>query len=372
MNGGSDSHRERKLFAYQVRSMLSYDVVEWGQPLQAVERATPVPRGTEVLVKLKYCGVCHSDVHIRDGYFDLGGGRRLLMSERGMVPPVTLGHEPFGTVIAAGPDAGAVAIGADRLVFPWIGCGACVRCREGLDNYCMAPNMIGIQRAGGYADHLLVPHPRYLIDAGGIDPVWAATLSCSGLSTYSAVSKLAPIPSAEWVAVMGAGGLGLSAIGMLRALGHERIVAVDIEDSKLVAAQQAGAVTTLNSRQGDAPQNLKDITQGALYGAVDFVGSDETAGLALSALRKGGQLIVVGLFGGEIKLSIASTILRAITVQGSHLGSVDELKAVVALAREGKIQPIPIETRQLADVSLTLDQLKQGKIVGRVVVETLA
>ena len=214
-----------------------------------------------MLVRLKYCGVCHSDVHIRDGYFDLGGGKRLHMSERGMEPPVTLGHEPFGTVIAAGPDAGKVVIGADRLVYPWTGCGACVRCREGLDNYCMAPSMIGIQRPGGYADHLIVPHPRYLIDASGIDPVWAATLSCSGLSTYSAVSKLNPIPREEWVAVMGAGGLGLSAIGMLRALGHERIVGVDLDDTKLTAACAAGAKATLNAREADAPQKLKDITR---------------------------------------------------------------------------------------------------------------
>jgi len=74
--------------------MISYDVVAWGKPLERIERITPMPQGTEVLVQLKYCGVCHSDVHIRDGYFDLGGGRRLHMSERGMVPPVTLGHEP--------------------------------------------------------------------------------------------------------------------------------------------------------------------------------------------------------------------------------------------------------------------------------------
>jgi D-arabinose 1-dehydrogenase-like Zn-dependent alcohol dehydrogenase len=347
--------------------MLSYDVIEWGRPLEKRERDTPLPTGTEVLVKLKYCGVCHSDVHIREGYFDLGGGRRLHMSERGMAPPVTLGHEPYGTVIAAGADAGIVAVGADRLIYPWIGCGGCVRCGEELDNYCMTPNMIGIQRPGGYADHLLVPHPRYLIDASGIDPVWAATLSCSGLSTFSAVSKLDPIPRDEWVAVIGAGGLGLSAIAMLRAIGHERIVCVDIDDRKLAAASSAGAAATLHSRQADAPRRLTDITQGALYGAVDFVGSAETADLALGGLRKGGRLILVGLFGGEIKLSIARTILRAVTVRGSHLGSVAELKAVVALARSGKIKPIPIETRPLSEVSRTLDELKDGAVVGRVV-----
>ena len=347
--------------------MFSYDVVQWGKPLEKRQRETPVPNGTEVLIKLKYCGVCHSDVHIRDGYFDLGGGRRLHMSERGMAPPVTLGHEPYGTVIAAGPDAAGAPIGSDRLIFPWIGCGECVRCQEGLDNYCMAPNMIGIQRPGGYANHLIVPHPRYLIDAGGVDPVWAATLSCSGLSTYSAVSKLAPMPAGESIAVIGAGGLGLSAIGMLRALGHEQIVSVDIDDVKLTAALAAGASNTLNTRKSDAQRTLKDITHGALYGAVDFVGSGETADLALSTLRKGGKLILIGLFGGEIKLSIASTILRAITVQGSHLGSVADLKAVVDLARQGKIKPIPIETRAISEVSRTLDELKAGSVLGRVV-----
>jgi D-arabinose 1-dehydrogenase-like Zn-dependent alcohol dehydrogenase len=349
--------------------MLSYDVVEWGKALEQREHSAPAPQGSEVLVALKYCGVCHSDVHIRDGYFDLGGGRRLHMSERGMHPPVTLGHEPFGTVIAAGPDAGDMPLGADRLVFPWIGCGVCARCQEGLDNYCMAPNMIGIQRPGGYADHLLVPHPRYLVDAVGIDPVWAATLACSGLSTYCAVAKLKPIPQDEWVAVIGAGGLGLSAIGMLRALGHERILSIDIDPTKFPAAEAAGAAAVLNSRDSDAAQRLKQLTGGALYGAVDFVGAGDTAELALGALRKGGKLILVGLFGGELALSIGSTILRAITIQGSHLGSVAELREVVALARAGKIRPIPIEKRPLAQVNRTLDELKAGAIVGRVVVE---
>ena len=347
--------------------MLSYDVVEWGKPLEKIARETPVPRGTEVLVRLKYCGVCHSDVHIREGYFDLGGGRRLHMSERGMQPPVTLGHEPFGSVIAAGSEASDAPIGTDRLVYPWTGCGECARCGEGLDNYCMAPRMIGIQRPGGYADHLLVPHAKYLVDASGIDAMWAATLSCSGLTTYSAVAQLKPIPGEEWVAVFGAGGLGLMAIEMLKALGHSRIVVVDIDDDKLAVARKEGAAATVNGRDPEAAKKLLEAAGGPLYGAVDLVGAADTATLALGALRKGGKLIVVGLYGGEIPVSLVLVVQRAWRIQGSSVGNVAELNEVIALARAGKIKPIPIEKRPLSEVSRTLDQLKAGTVVGRVV-----
>jgi D-arabinose 1-dehydrogenase-like Zn-dependent alcohol dehydrogenase len=349
--------------------MLSYDVVEWGKPLEKRERETPRPTGTEILLKLKHCGVCHSDAHIRDGYFELGSGKRLHMTERGMGLPTTLGHEPYGTVIATGPDAGDMPLGVDCLVYPWTGCGTCVFCQQGLDNYCATARCLGLQRPGGYADHLLVPHPRYLINADGIDSAWAATLSCSGLSTYSAVSKLTPIPSEEWVAVIGIGGLGLCAIGMLKALGHERMVAVDIDAAKLNAAEAAGAAATLDSREVEALTKLRRIGGGSLYGAVDLVGTADTATLGLGALRKGGKFILVGLYGGEISLSLVSTVQRALTIQGSHLGSIAEMKAVLALARQGKLQPIPIQKRPLSEVNRTLDELKAGDIVGRVVVE---
>ena len=349
--------------------MLSYDVTEWGKPLQPATRETPRPTGTEVLLKLTYCGVCHSDVHIRDGYFELGGGKRFYMTERGMKLPHTLGHEPYGTVLAAGPEAGSVPIGQDRLVCPWIGCGTCIRCREGQDNLCMAPRYVGVQRPGGYADHLLIPHPKYLVDATGVDPAWAATLSCSGLTTYSAVSKLNPIPRDEWVAVMGAGGLGLMAIEMLKASGHERIVVVDIDAGKLEAARAAGAAGVVDGRDPQAANALKQVSGGMIYGAVDLVGATSTASLALGALRKGGRLILVGLYGGEIPLSLVSLIQRAITIQGSYVGTVAELKEVVALARAGKLKRIPIEKRPLSEVSRSLDQLKAGAVIGRVVAE---
>jgi D-arabinose 1-dehydrogenase-like Zn-dependent alcohol dehydrogenase len=349
--------------------MFSYDVVEWGKPLQRREHETPKPNGTQVLLKLKYCGVCHSDVHIREGYFDLGGGKRFHMSDRGMHPPVTLGHEPFGTVIAAGPQAAAAPLGQDRLVCPWIGCGTCVRCREGMDNHCMSPRWIGIQWPGGYADHLLIPHPKYLVDASGIDPAWAATLSCSGLTTYSAVTQLKPIPPDEWVVLLGAGGLGLMAIEMLKAFGHERIISVDIDARKLEVAKKEGAAATVNAREKDAAKQLQQIAGGPLYGAVDLVGSADTAGLALNALRKGGRLVVVGLYGGEIPVSLVLVVQRAWRIQGSSVGNVAELREVVNLARAGKIKPIPIEKRPLSEVSRTLDQLQAGQITGRVVAE---
>jgi D-arabinose 1-dehydrogenase-like Zn-dependent alcohol dehydrogenase len=180
---------------------------------------------------------------------------------------------------------------------------------------------------------------------------------------------LTPIPHNEWVAVIGSGGLGLTAIGMLRAMGHEWIVAVDIDEVKLKAAEKAGAAATVDNRDPEAGKKLRQIGSGSIYGAIDLVGTADTASLGLGALRKGGRLIVVGLYGGEIPLSLVVMIQRALTIQGSHLGGVAELKAVVELAREGKLKSIPIQKRPLSEVNRTLDQLKAGAIVGRVVVE---
>ena len=346
--------------------MLSYDVTEWGQPLQKAVRDTPKPTGTEVLVRVKYCGVCHSDVHIRDGYFDLGGGKKFHMSERGMKTPVTLGHEPYGTVLAGGPDAKDLPIGEDRLIYPWTGCGTCARCLEGRDNWCPSPRYIGIQRAGAYADHLLVPHPRYLVDASGIDPSYAPILACSGLTTFSAVNKLRPFTADDWIVVMGAGGLGLMAIAMLRALGHERIVCCEIDAGKYAAAKEAGALETMNPADAGTLARLQALP-GGVVGVVDLVGANQTAQLGLATLRKGGRYVVVGLFGGEIPLSLVPVAQRALTIQGSYVGTVAELREVVALAQAGKLKAIPTEVRGLDQVSRTLDELKAGTVVGRVV-----
>jgi D-arabinose 1-dehydrogenase-like Zn-dependent alcohol dehydrogenase len=348
--------------------MISYQFLEHGKPLQKVLQDTPRPKGTEVLVRITRSGVCHSDLHIWDGYFDWGGGKKFYVKERGCIPPFTLGHEPFGIVEAVGPKARNVKIGQKRIVYPWIGCGKCPVCKAGLDNYCVSGSQfLGVNRPGAYASHVLIPHPRYLVDATGIDDAFAATLACSGLTTYSATAKLPELGPRDWVAVLGCGGLGLVCISVLRAQGVKNIIACDIDPAKLEAAQKLGAKLTLDTRVPDAAQKLAGLAMGQLAGAIDLVGMPATAALGLAALRKGGRYVLCGLFGGELTHPLPPIAQRAIGIVGSYVGNLQELKAVVALAKRKKLKPTPVTTRPAAEVTQIMEDLKAGKVLGRVV-----
>jgi D-arabinose 1-dehydrogenase-like Zn-dependent alcohol dehydrogenase len=345
--------------------MISYQIIEHGKPLQRVVLQTPKPQGSEVLVRITRAGVCHSDLHIWDGYFDLGGGKRFYVKERGCIPPFTLGHEPFGIVEALGPRAKGVRVGQKKIVYPWIGCGKCPVCKAGQDNYCVSgTRFLGVNRPGAYSTHVVVPHPKYLIDAAGINDAFAATLACSGLTAYSAAAKLPALGAQDRVAVLGCGGLGLIGISVLRAKGVKHIVACDIDDAKLAAAAKQGAKQTVNTRAADAAQNLQGIAA-----AIDFVGSPATAALGIAALRKGGRYVICGLYGGELVHPLPPIAQRAIGIVGSYVGNLQELKEVVALARKRKIRPAPVETRPAEETNGALEDLKSGRVVGRVVLD---
>jgi D-arabinose 1-dehydrogenase-like Zn-dependent alcohol dehydrogenase len=345
--------------------MISYQIVEHGKPLQKVVFDTPKPQGTEVLMRITRSGVCHSDLHIWEGYFELGGGKRFYVKERGCVPPFTLGHEPFGIVEAVGPKAPKSLVGKKRLIHPWIGCGKCAVCKAGQDNYCVSGSRIlGVNRAGGYSTHVIVPDPKYLVDATGIDEAFAATLACSGVTAYSAAAKLPKLAAADRVAVIGCGGVGMAGIAVLRAKGIKHIVACDIDDAKLEGAKKLGARLTLNTRGADAAQQLQGIA-----GAIDFVGTPATAALGIAALRKGGRYVLVGLHGGELVHPLPPIAQRAIGIVGSYVGNLQELKAVVALAKKGKLKPMPVETRPADAVNGAMQDLGAGRVVGRVVLD---
>lgn len=350
-------------------AMFSYDVIEHGKPLQAKLRETPVPKGREVLVKITHAGLCHSDIHLWEGYFDMGGGKKAMLSDRGVRPPLTLGHEPLGIVVACGEAVTEVAVGQKKLVFPWIGCGACWACESGRANLCAQPRNIGIAAPGAFASHLLVPDEKYLVDVEGIDDAFAATLACSGLTSYAAVAKLPQTCAGDWVAVIGCGGVGMSAISILRARGVENVIACDVDEEKLAAARKLGATKTLRSNHDQAGAELLELTGGRLAGAIDFVGMPRTFALANTALRKGGTYVIVGLHGGELSLPMPPIAQRSLAIVGSFVGTLADLKETVQLARSGKLLPPPLSMRSAKDINDAFEDLNNGRVVGRTVLD---
>ncbi len=348
--------------------MKSFKVTEFNAPLTEVDVATPKPEGTQVLLKVKAAGVCHSDLHIWEGGYDLGHGRKpLSLKDRGVSLPLTMGHETVGEVVAFGPEAKGVAVGDVRLVYPWLGCGECATCKAGDENMCIVkPNSIGVYCDGGYADHITVRHPRYLLDLKGLDPVTAAPYACSGVTTYSAIKKLESVLN-QPIVIFGAGGLGLMALSILKAMGGKGAIVVDIDASKRKAAEQAGALASVDGAAPDALQQLMSKAGGPILGAIDLVGNAATAQLGFDCLSKGGKLVMVGLFGGGAPWALPLIPIKAITIQGSYVGNLRETQELIDLVREKKIAPIPVTRLQLGQVDAALNDLKKGKLVGRAV-----
>ena len=351
--------------------MKSQAVVNYGAPLQEIVQQLPTLSGSEVLIKISHCGVCHSDIHLHDGYFGLGDDKKLDISGSHSLP-LTLGHEIEGEVAALGPQAQAqgVNLGDKRVVFPWIGCGECVLCERGDEHLCSKPQALGVNVAGGYSEYVVVPHPRYLLAYDNIADGLAATYMCSGITADGALQKLGPIAAGETVVIVGLGGVGMMGLQFARALFPEAaITGADVDATKLQAATEAGADRVYDvTEQGAAKQLLKDTAGGAL-GAVDFVGSESSSAFANRAVKKGGHVVIVGLFGGRFTMPIPMFPLRAISISGSYVGSLAETKAMLDLVKAGKIAPIPIQERPLAQADQTLTDLRAGKIVGRVVLK---
>jgi len=344
--------------------MISYQTATPGAPLQRVESATPVPQGTEVLVKMVACGVCHSDIHLHDGEFNLGNDKKLEVGRPGLV----LGHEIFGEVVAIGPDAEGVQVGDRRVVFPWIGCGQCPSCRRGEEHLCTPGRGLGTVARGGFADHVLVPHPRYLFDKGSVDDALASTYACSGLTAYSALKKVGHLVEGDELVLIGAGGVGMMALQVALAQGLKPIV-VDIDDNKLAAAKALGAKEVFNSGDKASIKAIKLLSNGGAYAVIDFVGAEASVNFGLGCLRKGGKIIIVGLYGGALNVPLPFIPMNARIIQGSYVGSLQEMGELMELVRAGKIAPIRIEERPLDQVTQALSDLKAGKVQGRVVLK---
>ena len=299
--------------------MKSFKVTDFNSPLQEVDEPTPQPSGTQVLIKVKAAGVCHSDLHIWEGGYELGHGRKpLSLKDRGVPLPRTMGHESAGEIVAFGPDVkdadkGGLKVGDVVLVYPWLGCGKCATCLAGDENMCIVkPNALGVYCDGGYADHMTVPHPKYLLNLKGLDPVTAAPYACSGVTTYSALKKVEADFNTP-IVIFGAGGLGLMALSLLKAMGGKGAIVVDIDARKREAAEAGRRARDRRRRRAGCAGAVRGSAGGPIRAVIDLVGNPATTQLGFDCLTKGGKLVIVGLFGGG-----ATWALPLIPIKADH------------------------------------------------------
>lgn len=350
-------------------------IIAPNEPLQILEIEIPKPEENQVVVKVKAVGVCHSDLHLWEGGYDTGDGF-MKVTDRGVKFPVTPGHEVVGSVSEIGSSVKGVSVGDDVLVYPWIGCEECPTCKAGDTNLCEAPKSLGVFQNGGYAEYILVPHYKFLAKVTGIDLESAASLACSGITAYNAIKK-ANVKFPEYIVIIGAGGLGLMGVQIAKAITKSKIIIADLDDNKLQKAKELGADYTVNTNvigsvtagSGNATQKIMSLTNNkGADSVVDFVNAPQTAKMGLAVLRKRGTLILVGLFGGSINLSLVTIPLKAITIQGAYTGSYNELIELLDLAKRGVIKPIVSKRYSLDEANTALEDLKQRKIVGRAII----
>ena len=343
-------------------------LIAYGAPLVETIVECPQPQRSEVLVRIERCGVCHSDLHMQDGYFRLAGDKKLDITS-GRALPFTLGHEIAGVIESSGPDVMAdanAAPGRKVAVYPWIGCGACPACRHGEENLCAAPRHLGIAVDGGYASHVLVPHPRCLLDYAPLSPALAGALMCSGLTAYAALKRLKACATRGPVLLVGLGGVGMMGVALARTLFAAAPLVADIDAGKREAALKAGAAAAFDPADPGARKAVMAAT-GGVHGVCDFVGSESSLAFATGLLAKGGKVVITGLLGGGFATPAAMFVLRAMTIEGILTGTLAEAEELIELARAGRALELPIAERPLGEAQAALDDLRTGRVIGRVV-----
>ena len=345
-------------------------IIEPKESLQIQQVETPKPKGSQVLIKINSSGVCHSDIHLWEGGYEGPSGQFLKTTDRGVKYPLTPGHEIAGTVESMGEEAEGFNKNQKVIVFPWIGEGLCPACRIGQENLCDKPRSLGIYTDGGYADYVLVPSYKYLVKLDeDMDLDASATLSCSALTAYGAIKNTDLKPN-DNVVIVGAGGLGLMAMQIAKAISGAKITAMDLDDQKLDAAKKNGADNTINSKREDPIKAIMELTDNmGTDTIIDFVNASKTVETDMQLLRRRGKLVLVGLFGGELKLNLVTMPTRAYKIIGSYTGNINEMVELVSLAKRGVIKPVVSNRFKLNQATEALTMLKDGKIIGRGVIK---
>jgi D-arabinose 1-dehydrogenase-like Zn-dependent alcohol dehydrogenase len=348
--------------------MRRQSLVKFDAPLCETVIDAPKPAGREVLVRIERCGLCHSDLHIQDGYADLGGGKKL-DTTRGMTLPFTLGHEIAGVVEEVGPDVSKDLIGAKRAVFPWIGCGQCRDCLAGDENLCAKQRFLGVAIDGGFATHVLVPDAKYILEYDPLPVSQAATLMCSGVTAYGALKRLVDRPRQRNLLLIGLGGVGMMGLAFAKAMFEQPITVADLSQAARETALKNGAAFAYDPSEPEISRRIIKETDGGFDEIVDFAGNEKSMAFAVSVLARGGKIVISGLMGGNFSLPMVQWVYKRMTIEGFMVGTLTEAHELMSLARSGKIKPTPMKEEPMADVQKWIDALRAGQVVGRVVLK---
>ncbi len=323
--------------------------------VEIVERDIPEIRANEALVEVEYCGVCHTDLHV-------------CAADYGRQPGRILGHEGIGIVKAIGEDVTSLKVG-DRVSIAWFfeGCGSCEYCNSGRETLCRSVKNAGYTVDGGMAEYCVVTADYAVKVPDGLDPAQASSITCAGVTTYKAI-KVSGIRAGQWIAIYGAGGLGNLAVQYAKNAFGARVIAVDLNDDKLALAKEVGAEFVINPLKENATEKIQEITQGGVHAAVVTAVAKAAFNSAVDCVRAGGRVVAVGLPPETMDLSIPRIVLDGIEVVGSLVGTRQDLAEAFDFGARGIVTPI-VEKRKLSEVVEVFQEMRDGKIQGRMVLD---
>lgn len=331
-------------------------VKQFGKPLVIEDVPVPQPGPGEVLVKVKACGVCHTDLHAASGDWPVKP-----------VPPFIPGHEAAGIVAALGPGVTNLKVG-DAVGVAWLhdACMACEYCETGWETLCEHQHNTGYSVNGGFAEYVIASAAFAAKLQPTVDFAAIAPILCAGVTTYKGLKETDARPG-EWVVISGVGGLGHVAIQYAKAMGL-KVVAVDIAEDKLKLARQTGADLAVNALEADAVDKVLAATGGGAHGVLVTAVSTAAFAQALKMVRRRGTVSLVGLPPGEFPTPIFDVVLKRITVRGSIVGTRRDLDEAIAFAADGKVKA-EVTKVPLAEINNVFDRMKAGKIDGRMVLD---
>ncbi|GJI98817.1 zinc-dependent alcohol dehydrogenase [Duganella caerulea] len=327
----------------------------FGQPLVIEDVEVPTPGAGQILVKIEACGVCHTDLHAAHGDWPVKPA-----------PPFIPGHEGVGYVVEVGPGVKHVKSG-DRVGIPWLysACGHCPHCLGGWETLCESQKNTGYSVNGGFAEYALADADYVGHLPKEIGFVEIAPILCAGVTVYKGL-KMTDTKPGDWVVISGIGGLGHMAVQYACAMGL-KVVAVDIDDSKLALARRLGAVLAINAKTADPAAVIKKEIGGA-HGVLVTAVSPIAFSQALGMVRRGGTVSLNGLPPGDFPLPIFDMVLNGITVRGSIVGTRLDLQESLMFAAEGKVKAT-VSTDSLDNINHVFDRMLQGDIEGRIVLD---